>query len=186
MTFRSADIRRYAIQSGIPIAPTKKIVVRDNGCRRQLSAGSRRLARTGSRSRRCPALAEAPRAHEVCGSAGQPNRQVLPLLAHCLILGISKMLIVICKDKTGYEWLPERRRIDTSWDATVSDIARGEFKDVSQVIHASMGKDVLDIIAREVMDIWADREEPLSDWQREFVQLNVSVQAANRFLQAAE
>jgi hypothetical protein len=96
------------------------------------------------------------------------------------------VLIVICKDKTGYEWTPERRLIDTSWDATVGDIARGEFKDVSQVIHASMGKDVLDIIAREVMDIWADREESLSDWQREFVQLNVSVQAANRFLQAAE
>jgi hypothetical protein len=96
------------------------------------------------------------------------------------------MLIVICKSKDGHEYLPQRRRIDTSWDATVSDIASGQFPDVSQVIHASMGKDVLDIIAREVMDIWADRHEPLSDWQREFVQLNVSVQAANRFLQAAE
>jgi hypothetical protein len=92
------------------------------------------------------------------------------------------MLIVICGEQ-GSEYLPERRLLDTSWDATVADIASGQYEDVSSIIHTGMpGRgDILNIIAREVMTIWADRGEPLTDWQRKFVEYNVSVQAANRF-----
>lgn len=95
------------------------------------------------------------------------------------------MLIVICGEQ-GSEYLPQRRLIDTSWEATVGDIASGQFEDVSSVIHAALGTDVLPLIAREVMTIWADNGEPLTDWQRKFIEYNVSVSAANRFLQAAE
>jgi hypothetical protein len=95
------------------------------------------------------------------------------------------MLIVICGEQ-GSEYLPERRLVDTDWDATVQHIAEGQFENVSSVIHSSLGRDVLDAIAREVMTIWQERGEPLTDWQRKFIEYNVSVSAANRFLQAAE
>lgn len=96
------------------------------------------------------------------------------------------MLIVICGER-GSEYLPERRLIDTSWEATVGDIASGQFEDVSSIIHTGMpGRaDVLEILAREVMTIWADRGEPLTDWQRKFIEENVSVRVANSFPRAA-
>lgn len=95
------------------------------------------------------------------------------------------MLIVICGEQ-GSEYLPERRLIDTSWEATVGDIASGQFENISSVIHGGLDVDVLDILAREVMEIWVERGEPLTDWRRKFIEYNVSVSAANRFLQAAE
>ena len=97
------------------------------------------------------------------------------------------MLIVICGEQ-GSEYLPQRRLVDAeSWDVTVSDIAAGEFEDISSVQHTGMpDRDVLPLIAHEVMDIWAERGEPLTDWQKKFVEFNVSVRVANRFLQAAE
>jgi hypothetical protein len=96
------------------------------------------------------------------------------------------MLIVIC-GQTGSEYLPERRLIDTSWEATVGDIASGELENVSSVIHTGLpGRECLPLIAKEVMTIWADRGEPLTDKQKQFIEFNVSVRDANRFLQAAE
>ena len=95
------------------------------------------------------------------------------------------MLIVICGEQ-GSEYLPERRLVDCEWDVTVSDIANGQFEDISSIIHAAIGQDVLPAIAREVMQIWAERGGPLTAWQRDFIEHNVSVSAANRFLQAAE
>lgn len=94
------------------------------------------------------------------------------------------MLIVICGEYES-EYIAERNLCDTGWDATVQDIANGQFEDVSSVIHASMGVDVLDILAREVMTIWANRGEPLTDWQRKFIEFNVSIKAANRFMMDA-
>lgn len=96
------------------------------------------------------------------------------------------MLIIICGE-TGSEYLPERRLVDAeSWDVTVSDIAAGQFEDISSVQHTGMpGRDVLPIIAREVMTIWAEREEPLTDWQRDFVERQISIRIANKFPRAA-
>lgn len=96
------------------------------------------------------------------------------------------MLIVICGTK-GNEYIPERKLSECDWDHTVLSIASGEWTDICEVQDTSTNSDVLPRMAREVMTIWADREEPLTDWQRQFIELNVSVSAANRFaLQAAE
>ncbi len=96
------------------------------------------------------------------------------------------MLIIIAG--TGPDqYIPERKLSDCDWNETVLDIARGEWKDVSSVIQTSTGADVLPSMARQVMTIWADREEPLTNWQRDFLEMHVSVQAANKFaMEAAE
>lgn len=90
------------------------------------------------------------------------------------------MLIVICG--TGPDqYLPERLRCHTGWDETVLQIASGEWTDISEVQDTSTNSDVLPQMAKQVMTIWAGREEPLTDWQRDFIEQNVSVQAANKF-----
>ena len=90
------------------------------------------------------------------------------------------MLIVITG--TGeHQWIAERKLSYSHWDKTAQDIADGQLTDVSSVIQASTGQDVLPQIARDVMTIWANRGEGLAGWERDFIEQNVSVQAANKF-----
>ena len=94
------------------------------------------------------------------------------------------MFIVITGTK-GNEHIEQRRVLDAeSWDATVQQIAEGQWTDISQVLRGNA--DVLPLMAREVQDIWADRGDGLKDWERDFIEQNVSIQAANKFAQAAE
>jgi len=90
------------------------------------------------------------------------------------------MYIVITGSGSNQHIAP-RKLSDANWDETVLDIARGEWTDISSVIQASTGFDVLSSMASQVMTIWADREEPLTSWQRDFIEQNVSIQAANKF-----
>lgn len=90
------------------------------------------------------------------------------------------MLIVIC-GKPGSEYLPERNLSRTGWDETVEDVAQGQFSEISSIIHADLGRDVTDIVAREVANIWADRGEGISSSEREFLEYTIGIQAANKF-----
>ena len=68
---------------------------------------------------------------------------------------------------------------------TIAWIARGEFNGVSKVIAFDLAKgtarDASREIAVEVMTRWAHEGEPLTDWQVEYIEQQVSVQAANSF-----
>lgn len=91
------------------------------------------------------------------------------------------MLIVITGTGANAS-IMERKVSDSDWDATISAIAAGNWTDISAVYHMGLGgRDVLDIIAREVRDIWALEGEPLTAWQRNFIEQNISVSAANKF-----
>jgi hypothetical protein len=69
------------------------------------------------------------------------------------------MYLVICNDKRDGEVIMQRKLSDAeSWDETVRDLARGEWKDVSRVIRACDGKDVLPLM-RE----WIDYKMPEED-----------------------
>lgn len=72
---------------------------------------------------------------------------------------------------------------------TIAWIARGEFKGVSKVIAFDLSKgtsrDASKEIAVDVMSRWAHEGEPLTEWQVEYIELNVSVQAANSFAREA-
>ena len=51
------------------------------------------------------------------------------------------MYLVICNDKRDGEVIMQRKLSDAeSWDETIRDLARGEWKDVSRVIRACDGK----------------------------------------------
>lgn len=92
------------------------------------------------------------------------------------------MLVIICKSN-GVEYLPERNLSRTTWEATVEDIASGEWTTVEQVIHTATGNDITGLVAEEVARIWNERDEPLADWQKDFLQANG---IGKRVLQAAE
>lgn len=59
------------------------------------------------------------------------------------------MYIIITTDKQGNDWIMERKLSDAeSWDETVSDIKRGEWRDISKVIRTSDGQDVLPLMQK--------------------------------------
>lgn len=96
--------------------------------------------------------------------------------------------IAVCSSKTG-NYVRERDVADTDRKTTVADISSGEIEDVVQVLEVNpvegTCRDVTEDIAREVMTAWANDAEPLLDWQFDFVEQFVSMQAAQSFRRAA-
>lgn len=96
--------------------------------------------------------------------------------------------LVICSDK-GELYVAERELSEMDSKTTLKDIASGEWTNVASVIVFNPVEHVCSDVTGEfvtaVMDIWADRGEPLTAWQRDFVEQHVSIQAANSFRQVA-
>lgn len=83
----------------------------------------------------------------------------------------------------------ERDIADMDLETTVADIASGQIDNVLAVYETCeegpIFRDVTEDIAKAVMAVWADEDQPLQDWQHSFVELFVSVTAANSFRRAA-
>jgi len=106
-----------------------------------------------------------------------------------MTINLDKQLyLVICSDK-GEVYVPERKLSDMTISATLRDIAAGEWTNLASVIVFNpvehIASDVTREFATSVVDIWANSGEPLTDWQRDFVEQHVSIQAANAFARAA-
>lgn len=94
------------------------------------------------------------------------------------------MLIVATKSD-GTEWVRERKFSDSSWERTVKAVAAGEWTDLSQIRRFDTGEIVTHLIAEEVARIWADRDEPLKNWQMDFLKAG-GVIRVRKFAEAAE
>lgn len=96
--------------------------------------------------------------------------------------------LIIVAHKSG-AYVPERNVSDLGRAETIADIAAGQVENVVSVIEVNIAdltsRDVTSDIAREVMTLWANDGEPLTDWQRDFVEQLVSIEAANSFRRAA-
>jgi hypothetical protein len=92
--------------------------------------------------------------------------------------------IAISGDHTG-TYIAERAVKDCTYSKTIEDIASGEIRDLVQVIEIGTGRDMTEQMARAVMTGWAHSGEPLTDWQRDFVELHVGIGAANSFRKVA-
>lgn len=86
-------------------------------------------------------------------------------------------------------YVPERDVADMDRKSTVEDIACGELEDVLQVIECNpvegTCRDVTEDIAWEVSAIWSANGEPLSDWQQDFIEQTIGLEAAGAFPRAA-
>lgn len=96
--------------------------------------------------------------------------------------------LVVAAHKDG-AYLPERKLSDLDRVTTVKDIAAGQYEDLTQVIEFNPAegicRDVTEDIAWEVSALWSRDGEPLSDWQRDFIEQNIGLAAARSFPEAA-
>lgn len=129
--------------------------------------------------------------HRPTETAAAPiGHQEVEGIASLAKLPMDKMLyLVICSDK-GEHYVAERELSEMDSGTTLKDIAAGEFTNLASVLVFNpvehVCSDVTEEFARSVMNLWASNGEPLSSWQRDFVEQHIGVQAANSFLQAAE
>lgn len=82
-------------------------------------------------------------------------------------------------------YIAERDVCDMDRATTIRDIADAQYDRLAQVIEINpvegTCRDVTEDIAREVMTVFASQGEPLSRWQRDFVEQHVGMQAAASF-----
>lgn len=106
-------------------------------------------------------------------------------------LSTDQPIYFVTTDHPAGALIPERDVVFLDRKNTVADIAAGQryYEKVCQVIEVNLGagtsRDVTREIAREVMHVWANEGDFLYDWQRDFVEMFVSPQAANSFRRAA-
>jgi|SRR6185369_3068050 len=81
------------------------------------------------------------------------------------------VLVVITKHN-GKETIRERDLCDSNWAETVRYIANGEWTDIERVHRLYTGEDVTRLIAEECSRLWDLRDEPLADWQKDFLRDN--------------
>lgn len=96
--------------------------------------------------------------------------------------------IVVCDGSDG-GYLPERKVSDLDRATVVKDIADGQYEGLTQVIEINpvegTCRDVTEDIAWEVSALWSRDGEPLSDWQRDFIEQTIGIAAARAFPEAA-
>lgn len=99
-----------------------------------------------------------------------------------------QLFLIICSDK-GEHYVAERELCEMDSLNTLKSIAAGEWTDLASVIVFNPVEHICTDVTREfavqAMSLWANSGEPLTDWQRDFVEQHISVQAANSFRRAA-
>lgn len=92
--------------------------------------------------------------------------------------------LIICSDK-GDLYVAERELSEMDSGNTLKSLASGEWTNVASVIAFNPVERICEDVTREVasavMNLWANDGEPLTHWQRSFVEQHVSIQAANSF-----
>jgi|ERR1700761_3972566 len=96
--------------------------------------------------------------------------------------------LIIVRSKNGAEYLAERSISDMDRATTVLDISEGqyEYMSVLQVIEFNpaehTSRDVTEDIAKEVVQIWADSDEPINFDQYEFAEMHAGTRVARSFI----
>ncbi len=100
-----------------------------------------------------------------------------------------RMIYLVTAASKDGDYLVERHTSDLDRATTIKDIASGEIEDLVQVLECNpvegICRDVTTDIAREVMEVWANNGEPISNRQKNFIELHVSLSAARAFRRAA-
>ena len=96
--------------------------------------------------------------------------------------------LMIGTDKDG-AYLPERKLSDLDRATVIKDIADGQYEGLTQVLEINPAegicRDVTEDMAWEVSALWSRDGEPLSDWQRDFIEQTIGLEAARSYPRAA-
>ena len=95
--------------------------------------------------------------------------------------------VVIVAHESG-DFIPEQP-VYVDRKTVVRDIANGQYEELVQVLECNpvehICNDCSEDIAWEVSARWADDGEPLTDWQRDFIEQFLGLDVANAFPRAA-
>ena len=95
--------------------------------------------------------------------------------------------VVIVAHESG-DFLPEKP-VYVDRKTVVRDIANGQHKELTQVLGCNpvegICRDCTEDLAWEVSALWSEYGEPLDDWQRDFIEQTIGLEAANAFPRAA-
>lgn len=96
--------------------------------------------------------------------------------------------VVIVAHKSG-DFLPEQNVSEMDRKTVVRDIASGQYEGLVQVLECNPVEHVCDDVTKdlawEVSALWSEYGEPLNDWQRDFIEQTIGLEAANAFPRAA-
>ena len=96
--------------------------------------------------------------------------------------------VVIVAHESG-DFLPEQNVSEMDRKTVVRDIANGQHKELTQVLGCNpvegICRDCTEDLAWEVSALWSEYGEPLDDWQRDFIEQTIGLEAANAFPRAA-
>lgn len=102
---------------------------------------------------------------------------------------LNRMIYLVTVAHLGGDYMSERNVSDLDRVSTVNDLASGQLEGLVSVLECNAAEgichDVTEDIARDVSTIWADAGEPLSDWQVEFIEVHLGLNAASSFRRAA-
>ena len=97
----------------------------------------------------------------------------------------TERFIVLCGQSIE-PWVANDEIFKSDRDTVIKDVAAGEYRGIAKIVAFDLttGKcrDATKEIAREVMDRWADNDEPLTQRQKDFIADHVTARA----LEAAE
>lgn len=97
------------------------------------------------------------------------------------------LYLVIVGHKSG-DFIPEQN-VSVDRKTVVRDIASGQYEGLVQVLECNPVEHVCDDVTKdlawEVSALWSEYGEPLNDWQRDFIEQTIGIEAANAFPRAA-
>lgn len=96
--------------------------------------------------------------------------------------------VVIVAHKSG-DFLPEQNVSEMDRKTVVQKIAECHFEELVQVLECNPVEHICDDVTKdlawEVSALWSEYGEPLDDWQRDFIEQTIGLEAANAFPRAA-
>lgn len=102
---------------------------------------------------------------------------------------LDRMMYILIVGHANGDYFPEQNVSETDRASVVKDIADGQYGWLQRVFELNpvegTCRDVTEDIAWEVSAIWSMRGEPLSDFQRDFIEEQIGFDAARSFRSAA-
>lgn len=106
-----------------------------------------------------------------------------------MVSNLDRMIYIVIVGHANGDYFPEQNVSETDRASVVKDIAEGQYGWLQRVLELNpvegICRDVTEDIAWEVSTIWSMRGEPLSDFQRDFIEEQIGFAAARAFPRAA-
>lgn len=106
-----------------------------------------------------------------------------------MTINLDRMIYIVIVGHANGDYFPEQNVSETDRASVVKDIAEGQYGWLQRVLEVNpvegICRDCTEDVALSVSEIWADRGEPLTEFQRDFIEEQLGLDAARYFPRAA-